>query len=638
MTLRALLIGLLIAPCVAWLNITVESIRYAGQPTTVSLYPHVLAMLLALIGLNALVGRWWPRARLAPRELILIYFFVLGAAVMSAHDTVEVLVPILSYPFRYATAANKWAVEFNPNLPRWLVVQEPNALERYWVGNANLWSSGDLATWLRPALAWSGFLTVLAFAGFCLNVLLHRQWTLHERLAYPLAQLPVDLVQPRVPLFSSRLFWGAFLLMVAHDTWFGLHTLWPSIPEPYTRWQTLETAFTSPPWNAITWLPLGVFPWIMGLGVLLPTDMLFSCVFFFWIWKLQPVVASAYGYTDIPRFPFVFEQSLGAYLAIAAFALYTSRRALALGFRSLIHWRSAGEADEGEAMPMRWAALGIVVSLVALFIFFLACGMSAWVIAATLSLFFLCAVAITRLRAELGTPAHDLGQMGPMRLLPMVFGTSNMRHQDLVMLAPIHGFNRNYRASAMAVHAEGLRAADRTGIAQRGMFWALLLSVAWGALGGFLANVHLNYQWGAASKADPPFVSTIFGKEPYEHISTLLQGGVSPAQHRYGTGAIVVGFAMAALLGFLRLQMAHFPLHPVGYAISANWCMSLMWFSLTVAWVIKTCLLKVGGLRAYRRALPFFMGIIMGECCAGTAWMLISGLTGTKTFILWPYG
>jgi hypothetical protein len=329
-TLRSIVLAALLAPVAAWVNISVEAIRYAGQPTTVSVYPHMMALLLLLVACSGAAGRVRPSWRLSPAEMVTIYFLVFMAAVMSAHDTMEVLVPILTYPFRYANAGNKWESTILPLLPRRLTVSDPSAVEHYWLGGADLWRSGEVGVWLGPALCWAAFLSALVFCGACLNSLLRRQWAENERLAFPLAQLPLDLVQPRQPLWTNRLFLMGFAAAVAHDTWFGLHTLWPTIPEPYIRFQTAQQFLTAPPWNAIAWLPVAFFPWIMGLGVMLPTDLLFSCWFFFIIWKLQPVVAAANGYTDIPGFPFVFEQSFGAYMAIAVFnALHRPEGALA---------------------------------------------------------------------------------------------------------------------------------------------------------------------------------------------------------------------------------------------------------------------------------------------------------------------
>lgn len=635
-TLRAVVIGVILAPLIAWFNISIEAIRYAGQPTTISLFPHVLFVLLVLIAGNAVVGRIIPRWRFSPAELMTVYFFALMTAVMASHDLIEVITPILTYPFKYANPANRWASEVIPYLPKWLFVSDPDAVDKYYIGNANFWNARDLRIWTPPLLIWTGFFTVLAFGMFCLNVLLRKQWTDRERLSYPLVQLPLELVQPRVPVFQNRLFWIAFTIAAVNDIWFGLNRLFPSIPQPYVRWQTLEQYITTPPWNAIGWLPLAFFPWIVGIGVLLPTDLLFSCWFFFWMWKFQPIVAAYYGWNQIPGFPYVNEQSFGAYMGIALFTIYTARKALAHGFSAI--WRGSDGTDKGEALPYRWAGVGFLASLAVLYLFFLSTGMSGWVIALSLFIYLAISLAVTRMRAELGPPAHDLHDSGPQRLIPLLFGVENLKRQELVMFAPIQGFNRAYRAHPMPTHIEGLRAAERTRSSMQAMFWVLVFAVFWGTLTGFFVNVHLHYHWGAASKADTPYVSTIFGREPYDRITSLLSGSVSSLQKRNVIWAMMVGFGVTAVLSLFRMNIPNFPFHPVGYAISSSWSLSVLWFSLLVAWVCKVTIMKIGGLRTYQRALPFFLGLVLGECTMGSLWMLISIFTGTKTFIVWPYG
>jgi len=44
-----------------------------------------------------------------------------------------------------------------------------------------------------------------------------------------------------------------------------------------------------------------------------------------------------------------------------------------------------------------------------------------------------------------------------------------------------------------------------------------------------------------------------------------------------------------------------------------------LWLPIFVSWLIKVLLLRYGGLQAYRRALPFFIGLILGEFVTGFA-------------------
>jgi hypothetical protein len=42
-----------------------------------------------------------------------------------------------------------------------------------------------------------------------------------------------------------------------------------------------------------------------------------------------------------------------------------------------------------------------------------------------------------------------------------------------------------------------------------------------------------------------------------------------------------------------------------------------LWLPIFLAWAIKAVILRYGGLRGYRAALPFFIGLVLGEFAAG---------------------
>ena len=64
--------------------------------------------------------------------------------------------------------------------------------------------------------------------------------------------------------------------------------------------------------------------------------------------------------------------------------------------------------------------------------------------------------------------------------------------------------------------------------------------------------------------------------------------------------------------------------------------MSILWMPMLIAWVIKVLVLRYGGLPFYRRVLPLFYGIILGECVAGSLWTLLSMFSGLPMYGFWP--
>ncbi|MDQ3834264.1 MAG: hypothetical protein M3315_11675, partial [Actinomycetota bacterium] len=87
----------------------------------------------------------------------------------------------------------------------------------------------------------------------------------------------------------------------------------------------------------------------------------------------------------------------------------------------------------------------------------------------------------------------------------------------------------------------------------------------------------------------------------------------------------------------LRARLLWFPLHPLAYALSGTWTMSVFWFPCLVAWLCKVFILRYGGMGLFTRARPFFLGMVLGEFTAAVVWTLPSLLWRTPTPAFpWP--
>jgi hypothetical protein len=90
-----------------------------------------------------------------------------------------------------------------------------------------------------------------------------------------------------------------------------------------------------------------------------------------------------------------------------------------------------------------------------------------------------------------------------------------------------------------------------------------------------------------------------------------------------GILAILFGTLFTFALTALRHRFVWWPLYPVGYGITGTWAVNFFWSSVLVAWVIKLCILRFGGIRTFRRLAPFFLGMLFGEFLLGGVWALI---------------
>lgn len=139
----------------------------------------------------------------------------------------------------------------------------------------------------------------------------------------------------------------------------------------------------------------------------MPLDFLFSCIFFYWFWKFEKVFAVAMAWDQDPRFPYTESQAFGAYLSFFLYAAWISRNYLRQVVLKALGKPSTAD-DSREPISYRAALLGVLAGGVGLISFAIYLGMTPWVAVLFFLTYFGLAISITRMRAELGTPIHDL--------------------------------------------------------------------------------------------------------------------------------------------------------------------------------------------------------------------------------------
>ena len=649
------LLSLVLMPLNCYWVQQMEIVWYSAQPTTISLYFHVVFTLVVL-----LVGNWLlrsvipklgaqlrgplgglagffetvaPRMALQPGELLVLYIMLAISTSLAGHDCLEILVPIMGHATWFATPENRWQELFGRYLPPHLTVSDRKILEGFYLGNSSLYTAERLAAWAVPVAIWTGFILVALFTMLCINCIVRRQWTERERLSYPIIQLPLEIADPKLPLFRNRLLWMGFALAAAIDILNGLAYHYPSVPMLPVRVTDLRPYITERPWSGMGWMPVTFYPFAVGLGYLLPLDLLFSSWFFFWFWKAQRVITFALGWESRPDFPYVNQQSFGGYMGLAIFALWSARHHLReVGAKML--GRPSTLDDRGEPMSYRWASIGALVGMIALISFISSLGMSVPVAILFFVIYFAISFAVTRMRAELGPPAHDLHDAGPDRMMTSAWGTEALGARNLTLFSVFFWLNRAYRGHPMPHQLEGLKIGERSHLDTRGLIWAMMFAGFIGAIAGMWGMLHIGYHYGMAT-GNVLGPALVFGREPYNRLGSWLTSP-QPA-NTAATAAMVIGAVFSLGLLFLRTRFLGWPFHPVGYAVSGSWSMHLLWMPLFIAWLIKLLTLHFGGLRLYRRAMPFFLGLILGEHIVGGGWSLIGVIGGFKTYVFWPY-
>lgn len=634
LTLRAFFIGIVGATLInLWLHyaeLIVSGQRGHTAIANTSIPVGAFDMLLALVVVNLIITRFVPGLAFHRSELIVIYTMTTAATVMSSSSGLHFLIPTLTAGHYFANETNGWATLFHRSIPSWLAQTNPDALKAFYEGNAPL----NAHLWIRQIVVWASFMFVFACTTMCVVVIFSRQWIENERLPFPTVQLPLELAKEGTPLFRDRLFWiattVAFLIGTLNTASFNI----PNVPSVNIRGFTLAESLTSPPWNAIASTNLTFFPFAIGIGFLLPTEVAFSCWFFFLVTRMELVLTAALGINEgLPAgaqsmFPYISHQGAGAFLGLAITVIWLARRYLREVYRKAFA-RDAQSRDP-DSRTYRWAFTGLVVSFGFLVCFASAAGARLSVAVAMMSLVLLYLIAATRIRAETG----NVWPVGPdidgFRLMLTGLGTQAFTPSDLTSLVYIRAATGgvDFRGIAMPHQLDGLKMAHASRTRARDVILAMLLSVAISVSISFLIALALWNEYGALAKVNA--WRSYQGRNAFVLLENILR---NPKPTDWGgMGGVAVGVGITALLMFLRTQYTWWPFHPVGYAMANTWTMSYAWMPFLIAWLCKVIINRFGGLRLYRKALPIFYGLIAGDFLYGGLWTLVACFTEINAY------
>jgi len=478
---------------------------------------------------------------------------------------------------------------------------------------------------------------VIAFVMLCTNVLIRKQWADRERLTFPIIQMPLEMTKDggQSGFFSNKLMWLGFAIPVMLESMNSLNYFYPSVPYIQIRIYNLGQFIQNRPWNGVGWLPISFYPFAIGLMYFLPADLSFSCWFFYVFRKAMDVFSVAMGWRDadagpaLQRMPYFAEQADGAWIALALIMLYSSRKYLWQVIK-----RAAGKEseldDSTEPMSYRSAVIGIGAGLIFLYGFCLAAGTSPYVPVIFFALYFIVAIAITRIRAELGPPAHELNFFRPEEIMTSAFGTQALGTRNLTLITYFYWFNRGYRNLVMPHQLEAFKIGEVSKVSGRKLTYIIMLAVFVGVTATFWSLLHMYYIYGAATAKIEGIYRTYIGNYAFNRLSGWVTDPKSPdipALSFMGIGAMFALFLTA-----MKARFLWWPFHPIGYGLAVSYAMDYFWFTAFIGWMCKFLSIRYGGMRFYRTALPFFMGLILGDYVIASLWTLFGWIFGVTTY------
>jgi len=592
--------------------------------------PTVLFLLAAVMGLPHL-----RRVGLSRRELLVVHAVVLvGGSAVSTGVLFWMIPKTIAY-FYQARVHPEWDL-FLPYIPLWFSPREDAAIIGFFEGGAEV----PWALWAVPLTAWLSFLIALFVCTLCLMVLLGRQWITNERLAFPLAQIPLEMVREgrrergehAGRLSGSRVFWVGCSIAFLANLWNTVALKVPALPSIPLGPVTIMQWRRAGPLAGLGEIHLVLWPWLIAIAYLIPKDLSFSA-WFFWVVRLGlTVVGIAAGVTpQLPenyygaQFPAPYYQGGGAVLALGLWVLWTARAHLGHVVRGLVS--STDGADKKEAMPCRLAVGGLLLSggwMVA-FCVFAGCRLVFGLVFVVLIVGYY--VMWARLRAEAGLgfvlfPLEIEYAVGDM------VGAGVLKPAELVTMISARWttfFGGGFTSEVATGSAlEGFKVADAAGIESRRLTMVML--------GGFLLSLAVGtyllmttfYHRGYSNLASAPHTQVfIDGERIYYNLVSAGKPDLG-AVLAFGAGA-----GVAIWLGLMRLRFWWWPLHPLGYIAANTWGMHFYYMPFLIGWACKSLVVRYGGLRLYRQTMPLATGLLVGDLLNSGLWAVIAlGMPG----------
>ncbi len=364
-TIRAVLIGVLLIPINCFWHIQMTLVWLMNFPAILTLLFNVVFILFILVLINHFLKIHIPKATLQQGELLTIYTMLCVSTALSGYDMMQCLISLIGSGTWYATVENEWIELFGHYLPNQLVIKDHTILAPFYKGGTTFYTTKYVQAWLVPTVCWTVFIIILIWVMLCINVLLRKQWIENERLAYPIVELPFNMTQEdERSIFSNQLVWIGIAISGGIGLLNGISHLYPSVPNIPIWVTSVNRLVTTKPWNAIFSMNITLYPFVIGLGFLMPLSLAFSYWSFYLFWQMQRIIGSQLGLSNLPGFPYPMAQVRGVWIGLLFFAIWGGRQHLLQVLRKSL--TGQGIDDSREPMKYRRAILGICIGMSAI--------------------------------------------------------------------------------------------------------------------------------------------------------------------------------------------------------------------------------------------------------------------------------
>jgi len=579
-------------------------------------------------------GRGWAFTQ---AELVVIWCMIAAGIGIPASGLMRYMLPYMVAPFYFPGADSKWVSTFHGIIPSWLVpskgLKDPVVTLFYESARDK---PVDWSAWIVPFFGWGIAIMAAYLMMFCITAIIRKQWVEHERLSFPLAQIPLEITRPPEPgrrinaLFRSPAMWLGAAIPIVFWSLAGLNHFYPNVPFiNNVNWPVTGLLGSLTGWRGlfiIYFMPVGV-------SFLLNTEVSLSLWLFFVLNNAQKIIRERMGMPQDQMFE--SRQQLGGYVAFAAISLWTMRKHLRAVLRKA--FAGADDIDDSqEGLSYRTAMIGLIAAIAVLVGWLGVIGCPPHVSLMLLGVIVIALLVLSRFIAQCGLLLVQMSfPPGPLAVVQDLVGDKLIGAKGLTAgtfhQAVLYGDTREVLMPTLLNNAR--MAESRLNL--RSIFIAMMVAVVLSYSVSYVSQVIGYYKYGANSMN--PYGTQIYPKTSMDRLAMSIESPVAPAAWRGGgIKHYVIGGGAVVLVSLLRSRFSWWFVHPIGILTAQTYPIQHLWLAIFIGWACKSLAQRYARGPLMAKPRHFFLGIVIGDALVTIFWALI-GLAlresiGLRTF------
>lgn len=567
-----------------------------------------LLLILLEVGLLRRIGGW---KALTSSEMILVFVVASVGSSLTTTEAAGTMVSIIGGIHYFGSPENRWQETFSYLLPRWQVPTDARNAVTWLFDGVPRGARFPWSDWLIPVF-WHGSFTIAFFLiQFALVALLRKHWVEHERLTFPIMQIPLELVrQPkagewRPPWTRPRLFWIGFTIPLTFYILQVLHWFWPMIPQIPTE---LGSISFGPEYPA---MEMRLFWPVIGISFFANAEVIFSLLFFTLVGVLSMGWLQRLGIdVGLAKQPMQWLNT-GALTMMVLWFMWQARGHLKAAARRALGRQDGGD-DSQELLSYRVAYLLLIGSFLYMVLWMAHSGMNVVIAVALIVVVTIVYLGIARLSFEAGV-MHVNAPIRGAEIIVDAVGSANLSHGTLAAISQQYWRFINVKSLFLVTFGHAGAITQGVEVPRRKMAIAAGLVTILTTIVAIWYTLQLGFSIGGFNLPGGGFASW-----PQDQPAALMRWITDPKPADLRRISFFgIGTFLMALLTWLRYMFPWWPLHPIGLAICFSYHIITSFLSFLIAWLAKSLALRLGGITLYRRTIPLFIGMLVGAF-AGT--------------------